>query len=257
MGEVQVNVPFSSLKGKYLPFVIESRMNPEIGIDDKALDGFCRQDFDDVARLLHQKDLSITLHAPFMDMVPGSPDPLMRKTTVRRLRQAFDLLPIFEPRTIVCHTGFDSRRYPSHVDRWIEASAESWLPLLGIARETGTRVMFENVYESTPDVHLALLSRLESPQAGFCFDVGHWHVFSEAAMGEWLEKLQPFLGQVHLHDNLGDDDAHQAVGSGSIDFQSLFSILKHSSPRPVVTLEPHREEDLMKSIEAIKTLWPW
>ncbi|MDD5450568.1 MAG: sugar phosphate isomerase/epimerase [Desulfovibrionales bacterium] len=254
---VQINVPFVLLKSKYLPVVLENRINPEIGIDSPALDEFSLSQFTEIARLLRKEDLSVTLHAPFMDMVPGSPDPLMRKATIRRLRQAFELLPVFEPLSVVCHTGFNSQSYQNQVDSWLERSVESWLPLTELAQSAGTKVMLENVYEETPDLHVALLSQLNSPHAGFCFDIGHWHVFGRTDIGEWLGKLRPYLGQLHLHDNLGDTDSHLALGCGNIDFHSLFSLLNNCSPRPIVTLEPHREEDVFKSVEALGALWPW
>ncbi|TSA07960.1 MAG: sugar phosphate isomerase/epimerase [Deltaproteobacteria bacterium] len=255
--EIQINVPFVLLKNKYLSVVLKNRINPEIGIDSRSLDEFSRNQFAKVAKILQQEDLSVTLHAPFMDMVPGSPDLLMRKVTIKRLRQAFELLPVFEPLSIICHTGFNSQSYQNQVDSWLERSVESWLPLTELAQSAGTKLMLENVYEENPDLHVALLSRLNSPCAGFCFDIGHWHVFSRTDIGEWLGKLRPYLGQLHLHDNLGDTDSHLALGRGDIDFSSVFSCLKNCSPRPIITLEPHREEDVFKSVEALSTLWPW
>lgn len=255
--EVQINIPFALLKNKYLPLVLKNRINPEIGLDSRALDEFSRAQFAEIARILRQEDLSVTLHAPFMDLAPGSPDRLMRAATIKRLQQAFELLPVFEPLSIVCHTGFESRHYQNQVDSWLEASIESWRPLINLAQSAGNKIMLENVYEGKPDIHLALFSKLDSPHIGFCFDIGHWHVFGQTDIGDWLQKLQPYLGQLHLHDNLGKTDTHLALGSGNIDFSSLFPFLKGSSPRPIVTLEPHREEDVSASLETLSSLWPW
>lgn len=255
--EVQINVPFVLLKDRYLPFVLKNRINPEIGLDSRALDDFSAAQFAEVARSLRQEDLSITLHAPFLDLAPGSPDRFMRMATVKRLRQAFELLSVFEPRSIVCHTGFESRHYQNQVDSWLDRSVESWWPLLELAQSAGSKIMLENVYERKPDIHLALFSRINSPSFGFCFDIGHWHVFGHTAIGDWLQKLQPYLGQLHLHDNSGKTDAHLALGCGNIDFRPLFSFLRDFFPRPIITLEPHQEEAVPKSMETLGTLWPW
>ncbi len=254
---VQINVPFTLLKSKYLPAILKMRINPEIGIDSRALDEFSPAQFTEIACTFRGEGLSVTLHAPFMDMVPGSPDPIMRSATMRRLRQAFELLPIFEPLSIVCHTGFDDQRYQNQVKTWVQTSVESWSPLIQLAQGVGTTVMLENVYEEKPDIHLALFSKLDTPSVRFCFDIGHWHVYGRTDMEDWLQKLRPYLGQLHLHDNLGKTDAHLAVGSGKIDFTLLFSFLQNFSPRPIITLEPHREEDVLKSLENLRTLWPW
>ncbi|MBW1896951.1 MAG: hypothetical protein JRI47_07820, partial [Deltaproteobacteria bacterium] len=35
---IQVCIPFKLLKGKYLPIVLEKRINPEIGINAEVID---------------------------------------------------------------------------------------------------------------------------------------------------------------------------------------------------------------------------
>jgi len=71
---VQACVPFRLLKDKYLPLVLENRINPEIGIDAQVIDTYSRKDFTEMASLLQQEGLLITLHGPFYDLVPGGID---------------------------------------------------------------------------------------------------------------------------------------------------------------------------------------
>ncbi|MFH1147885.1 MAG: sugar phosphate isomerase/epimerase family protein [Pseudomonadota bacterium] len=254
--KVQVNVPFRLLKEKYLSLVLRNHINPEIGIDGFSLDRYSSREFSSIARMLQEEGLSITLHAPFMDMVPGSPDSIMREATRQRLDQAFEMLDIFEPRSIVCHTGFHER-YMSQFDLWLEASVETWRNLLEKSSGTTTKIMFENVYESDPGIHLALFNALDSPRMGFCFDIGHWNAFTPRVdVRLWFEALGSFLGQLHVHDNRGQVDDHLPVGQGNIDFESFFLLLKNFSGL-IVTLEPHKEEDIFTSIEALDIVWPW
>ena len=236
--------------------MLRNHINPEIGIDGFSLDRYSSGDFSDIARILQNEGLSVTLHAPFMDMVPGSPDSIMRNATRKRLDQAFEILAIFEPRSIVCHTGFH-KRYMSQFDLWLDASVETWRNLLEKSKGTATRIMFENVYENDPGIHLALLKAIDSPNVGFCFDIGHWHAFTTRTdFRSWLEVLGPFLGQLHVHDNRGQADEHLAVGKGNIDLKSFFLLLKDYSGL-IVTLEPHKEEDIFTSIDALERVWPW
>ena len=124
--------------------------------------------------------------------------------------------------------------------------------------EMGTRLMLENVYEKDPDDIGVLLKRLKDQNVGFCLDSGHLVAFGKANLKVWLESLGPYIEQVHLHDNHGSNDEHLAIGLGTIDFDLLFSYLKsnRNSP-PVVTLEPHREEDLWPSLKNLAKIWPW
>jgi sugar phosphate isomerase/epimerase len=251
--KVQICVPFGLLKEKYLPVVIENRMNPEIGIDGTIIDVHSKRDFLEMASILQQEGLSITLHGPFHDLVPGGIDKKILKATRERLRQAFDIIPLFEPLSIVCHTGYDRKRYHEVEDEWMDTALETWEPLVKDLQGTRTTLMLENVYEKTPTLLFRLLSGLNREKVGFCFDAGHMNAFSETDMEGWLTPLKPFLKQVHLHDNDGTFDAHLAIGAGKIDFEALFTYLGENHLKPIVTLEAHEEEWIWQSLDVLST----
>lgn len=72
-------------------------------------------------------------------------------------------------------------------------------------------------------------------------------------MDAWLETLGPHLGQLHLHDNSGADDEHRALGQGEIALAPLFDYLRARADNPpVLTLEPHRVEDLVPSLDYLR-----
>jgi len=73
----------------------------------------------------------------------------------------------------------------------------------------------------------------------------------------WIDELSPYLGQLHLHDNKGEIDDHMALGSGEVEFEKLFSILKRKDLRPIITLEAHQESWVLESFDILKKLWPW
>ncbi|MBW1865607.1 MAG: hypothetical protein JRI64_08265, partial [Deltaproteobacteria bacterium] len=123
---VQVNIPFTMLVDDYLERFLEYRLNPEIGLDAAALDRFSRADFQHITDALEQYYPTITLHAPFIDLSPGSSDPEVKKLTRHRLQQTLDLVPLFHPLTVVCHPGYDSKRYGFDQEEWIQRSLETW-----------------------------------------------------------------------------------------------------------------------------------
>ena len=88
-------MPFDYLYERYLPFVIKEGINPEISFSCFTLDTYARDDFRRVADALGGAALAVTLHAPFMDLRPGAIDPMVRRATVDRFRQVFDLAPLF------------------------------------------------------------------------------------------------------------------------------------------------------------------
>jgi len=256
--KVQVNIPYTLLKKTYLDRFLDNRLNPEIGLDWEALEGYSKKEVTNIYEKIKQRGLSVTLHGPFEDLSPGSADPDVRALTRRRFEELLAFVPLLKPKTVVCHAGYDERRYWYHRERWIERSLETWLWLGEKLKNEGAALMLENVYEKTPDDILVLLQSLEPTGTGFCLDTGHQAVFGQVSLHQWVDTLGPYLGEVHLHDNNQLKDEHLALGEGSIDFQDIFVRLKNLSQRPpVVTLEPHYEEHLWPSLRYLARIWPW
>ena len=256
--KVQVNIPFTMLYESYLETFIEYGLNPEIGLDASALDRFSIADFSGIAKEFHRNSRTVTLHGPFIDLSAGSPDPAVRMITRQRLEQLLELVPLFKPLSVVCHAGYEAKRYGYFKETWSEKSLELWSWMAGRIAEHGARLMLENVYEDGPQDIQTLFENLKNQRVGFCLDTGHSSAFGKADLAAWLKALGPYLGQIHLHDNLGNADEHLALGSGIIDFSKLFKYLKKSkNTPPIVTLEPHEKKDLWPSLEYLAQKWPW
>lgn len=251
---VQISIPLHLLHEKYLSTVVKEKINPEISFNYFVLDHFKRKDLKKIADVIKDEGLTITMHAPFMDLRPGAIDPKIRQVSIDRFMQFFELVPYFRPELVVCHASFDEKYYVGCIERWTENSIDTWQRLLPIAREMNTIITLENVYENNPDYLVLLLDSLKSPYLHFCFDTGHFNAFSKASLKEWMDRLGPYLKQLHLHDNKGFADEHLPVGDGNFPFYELFKILEAQSIYPVITLEPHTEEDLRKSLENIKEM---
>lgn len=255
---VHVNIPFTMLKETYLQRFLEKGINPEIGFDAYALDSFSDDELEGAARSLRKRALAVTIHAPFVDLSAGSPDPQVRALTRHRFEQLLKAAQHFHPLRIVCHGGYDWKRYDYLKEKWIGNSLNTWRWMANEARNQGAALMLENVYERGPEELAVLLGPLRADGVGFCLDTGHLAAFSATPLSEWVSSLGSYLGQLHLHDNFGDWDDHLAVGQGNIDFGFLFKALKtlREDPFPI-TLEPHREEDLSLSLEYLEKIWPW
>jgi sugar phosphate isomerase/epimerase len=260
LAQVQVNVPYRLLVDRYLELFIHYGINPEIGFDAASLESCTHQGPTErnVARLMAEQGRTVTFHGPFIDLAPGGVDAGVRELTLRRFQRVMDLVPIFRPQSVVFHAGYDDWRYSALRQKWLESSLETWRPLCKRARELGVMIHLENVYERTPEMILALIEAISSESVGFCLDVGHMMAFSDTSLETWLEALGPYLREIHLHDNDGKRDAHGPIGSGSVPFKELFGYLSSKEgTRPLITLEPHEEETLWKSLENLVQLWPW
>jgi len=249
---LQVHVPFRMLEGGFLDTVIAKGISPEIGFDCAILDATGKDRFREVADRFSDAGLRVTFHAPFMDLRPGAIDPRIREVSRERIQQVFGLVPLFRPRTVVCHPSFDSRYYVSSERKWLENSILTWSTFVEQAAELDTLLLLENVYEKEPRQLVHLLTALDSPRVRFCLDTGHCNAFSDAPLSSWLEELGTFLGEVHLHDNDGSRDAHLPIGEGDFPFMELFGFLKTKVNRPILTLEAHSADHLSRTLETLR-----
>ena len=242
-----INAPWNDLKEKYLDLFLENSIQPEIGLEGLCLYDEEHSAFAQVAASLRERGLACTLHAPFFDLTPGGLDPFLLEKTRDKLRAAFDLIPVFQPRSIVCHLQFEANKHGYVYKEWFATAAATWEPLIALAGKHNTPVMFENTYETDPSIHTSMLTKLASPFSGFCLDVGHLLAFTHSSWQQWLPAMLPWLGQLHLHDNTGGRDEHLAPGRGNFDFAGLFAFLRTNQLHPIITFEPHSGDDLWQT----------
>ncbi len=136
--QVQVNIPFPYLWRGYLERFLELGLNPEIGLDAYSLGHYPPAVFRRAARAFHASQRRITLHGPFQDLLPGALDDAILAASRRRLRQAFRYLPVFQPRSIVCHLGYEARFYGGDTPKWLARAVATWKELAARAAAHGS-----------------------------------------------------------------------------------------------------------------------
>jgi sugar phosphate isomerase/epimerase len=254
---VQVNIPFPFLINGYLAHFLDQGLNPEIGLDAWSLGTYPPKTFRRIARIFAQAGRRLTLHGPFQDLAPGALDDMILAATRRRLRQAWQWLPVFRPEAVVCHLGYEDRHYRWDQDNWLARSAATFRELGVRAGNYGIRVMLENVYEQDPELLAAAIRRIDLDNVQLCLDVGHLNAFGGGDFEGWLAILWPFIGHLHLHDNQGVLDDHQALGTGNVPLDFVLTYLAERDQKPLITLEPHQEGSLAPSLQYLADMWPW
>jgi len=249
--QVFINVPYDMLLAR-LDFAIQNRLRPEIYFDGEALDTASHGDIQRLAKTLFREEIPVSLHGPYMDLSPGGVDAKVKEVTLDRIRKTMDLAALFRPKTVVFHPGYDRWRFEGYHDLWLRNSIETWRPIAGKAKEIGTTIALENVFEEDPQTLKDLIEGVNSPHFRFCFDTGHYFVFSKAPLRQWFDLLGQCMAEVHFHDNHGTRDDHLPLGHGEMDFHELFALLERMSLRPIFTVEPHEEAHLWSSITALQ-----
>jgi len=244
-----VNAPWYELKDHHLNLFLKHKIQPEIGLEGLCLYEESESEFKRVARILQQNQLACTLHAPFFDLAPGALDPDILTVSRNKLAKAFQLISIFKPKSIVCHLNYEENKQGYKKEEWADVAMATWKKLGETAADSNCLLMLENTYENSPDAHELILSGLRSNTTRFCLDVGHLMSFAKTPWQDWLPRLSPWLGQLHLHDNNGIQDQHLAPGRGVFNFVELFQFLAANKLNPLITLEPHSEDDLWAAFE--------
>lgn len=250
---VHINMPWRYIP-RYLPIVLEMGLNIEIAFEAEHLDNGFFRDFEVVSEKLQGAGCRVSLHGPFWDLCPGSSDTMIRQVSRLRISQFFDLIPVFWPLTVVCHTGYDPRHHGRDFRPWLERALRVWETFVVRAEQLKVPFLLENVWEPDPSLHRQLFDYFRSPYCGLCLDVGHQHAFSDVPLSLWLEVLLPELQELHLHDNDGSRDEHLPIGQGSINFLLLFDTLRRWGKKPLITLEPHKEEHLVETLQGLARL---
>lgn len=253
MEPLHVHIPYPQLKD-YLELLRKRRYDLEIYLSAAVLDQIEKTDLESMIERLDWGP-RLSLHAPFMDLNPGAVDPMVRSVTQVRFRQLLNVAAILKPRAAVFHAAYDRWRYSGRKDVWLDYSIDTWRKVMDTAaKTTGLRVAVENVFDEDPEALQMLIEKIDSPDFGFCFDTGHFNLFSKVPMEQWFKALGRHLVEVHLHDNDGTADSHWAVGRGTFDFEKFFMLMNEFAPVPVFTVEAHDRDDVEASLDRVRTL---
>ncbi len=222
----------------------------------RAADGELALDEDAIARikaLCARNGLEIVCYTPEQVLYPlnvliDDATPLdgarMRRTSRRLLELSVDAaVALGCGRVVVASPMWQWRRTEVGYTRTrraevIEAVVTEVAALVSYAAARGGTILFEAQVEDftnaiiTLEETALLLERIPSPQLQVLLDTGHVQVTARRlgrdGVAYFREHVQAFkgrLGHVHVDDNLGDTDAHLALGEGSIDLAGMVAAL--------------------------------
>ncbi|MBN1963289.1 MAG: sugar phosphate isomerase/epimerase [Anaerolineae bacterium] len=202
----------------------------------------------------------LALHGAFIDMAPGSADPLIREVTRKRTLQSLDIADALGAALVVFHLNFSPGIHSSDSRRaWTQRNLDFWGPMTARAARQGVIIALENMWEFEPEVIVAVLRDIESPHLRACLDVGHAYLFSKKPLATWLKAFQPYLVHAHLNNTDGEIDAHRALDDGVLDYTAILPRLRALSPAPSFTLEMNRAADMRASLHHLElaSQRPW
>ncbi len=250
--DIFVNISHSHMTTEDLDFLQIQGLHPELYFSANHIDALTPPQLQQLVESMRTRNFRPIFHGPFYDLNPGAHDSRLRAVARERLTWALETAKAFGAPQVVLHPGHGpwvlGRAFPA----WLERARETLGAVIGKAGELGLRVAFENIYDPDPNDLAEIARAFPADHVGFCFDVGHFNLFSQVSMKTWLDTLGGRLFECHLHDNFGSEDDHIAVGDGSIKFGPLITWLKTQEKMPLLTLEMEQKTHVIKSVLRVR-----
>lgn len=184
--------------------------------------------FPALAEQLCALDVAYTVHPPAWDINLTSENKAIREASFLEYKKAIEFAGKIDAQHVVIHPGFCfAPQFSKETGRqrakmYIQQLCEIAKPLhVTLAIENvgynGTSLFTQKEYE-------AFLEGVDS-SAKYLIDVGHanlngWDIASA------IYHVKDRLAGLHLHDNDGKSDQHLPVGEGTIDWSSIFDVLR-------------------------------
>lgn len=162
----------------------------------------------------------VTLHGPYLNLVPTSIDHRVRGVAEYRYLQAVDAAVKLGARQLVIHSFYDTTTgYAKYDDFWFEENVRFWDGFLPKIKDSGVTILLENVYDKLPNTFAKCLEAIDSPQLSSCVDIGHSNCMSSFKPEQWISRVKGHY--FHINDNDGTRDGHLVPGKGNIDFHRV------------------------------------
>lgn len=219
-------------------------------------DGYHTLDKQKVTALIETAQSSTfkyTIHCPFADINLASPSKPMLKASLKRLEQSMQYANRLNAELWILHPGMITgitQFYPGI--EW-KQNIQSINKLAKTAKEYDLRVAIENLPQKygsimkSPQDFQRLYQQTEPNDIGIVLDTGHANL--EAQIDPFLTQLPNKIYELHLSDNMGEQDQHLGIGDGKINWQNLVQSLKRINYSGIIMVE-----SIFKVPESLKKL---
>lgn len=168
-----------------------------------------------------------TLHGAFLDIAIHSSDARIREISDLRMRQSMNIAKELGIRGVIFHTNLIANFYDkTYRQNWLDTNLQYFSTLA--AEYPNIEIFIENMFDLEPDMFAAFgaAAASECPALHLCLDVAHANL-SHASLEEWMAAAHPYIRHIHINDNDGHFDLHQAVGTGGINWQDFDKLMRH------------------------------
>jgi len=204
---------------------------------------------ENLRRMAVESGISLSVHAPWVDLNIASFNEGIRKESVRQHLGVLDLAEALGAGVVVIHAGNVSGKVAQAREICFNHAVDSIREIAEEAAGKGIVLCLENVLfepwavDRTYRDLLTIKEKAGVPGLKYTLDFGHARL--AGGISEGIAALGQDIYHIHVSDNNGDGDDHQVFGRGDLDYSPYLKFLK-SFPGSIVMEVMGLTEDARK-----------
>lgn len=176
----------------------------------------------------------VSLHGPFLDLRPASPDPDIRRISYNKYLKAINIAKELKANYIVFHSQINPHINEPSLKRTLYLQTRDfWIDIITESGYEGV-ILIENVFEDTPRLLREYIETINMPNVRINLDIGH-AMLKESPLEYWIVELKDYIEYIHVHSNNGIYDEHKSPNTNEI--KELKDLLQKYNINPVLSLE--------------------
>lgn len=236
---------------KRLDSVVRAGFNPEVRMTDvEHMRSLSAVETARMGKLIAERGLATFTHGPFLGLDLASLNGHIASYSAECLARGCEVTADLGGAVMVVHSNYSPFYSRAGLREWLGNWSARMPALLEKARGLGVTVALENTWEQRPEVLARLVDIVPGGALAVCLDTGHINAFSRIPARRWWDALAGRVIALHLHDNDGLSDDHEAPGRGIFDFPALVECLRGTDALPRATFEV----DLPQAVEGRRYL---
>jgi sugar phosphate isomerase/epimerase len=175
-----------------------------------------------------------SLHGPFLDLKPASPDKEIRRVSQIKYRRTLEIAHELDVQYVIFHSQINPYLNQAFLRELNNKQAAAfWNAMMDVTPYTG-EVVIENVFEESPYMLRELIDAIHHDRISINLDIGHSNL-GYSSLKEWIHVLGDRISYMHIHGNSGFEDQHKVPSDEKI--TSILEILDQEGIDPVLALE--------------------
>ncbi len=189
-----------------------------------------------------------TLHGAFLDICVSSTDSLIFQASDKRVRQSMDIAKKLGVKAVIFHTNCIANfKLPYYMNNWLYGNAKYWKKILEDYKDIS--IYIENMFDMDHDLIEQLAGEMaDEERFGICLDIAHANISNES-IEVWMNALLKYVKHMHINDNRGSVDSHNAMGDGNIEWNLYNEALRKEKKDISVLLEMNGTRKLKDSLK--------